>query len=227
MNRSQLNTIMEKWTYTPDILGINNFFRAAVLVSLVFINNEYHFLFQKRASNIRQGGEISFPGGKYEESDKDFEYTAIRETCEELGITQDKIIVLKELDTLVSPFESIIKSYLGVININSLDELNINKDEVEKVFLIPVDYILNTQPKEFFVEMEINPHQVDENSNRITIFPAKKYNLPAKYHKKWKGTPRKIYLYEHSGEVVWGFTANILKDTAEKIEKLLKEVADV
>lgn len=224
MNRLQLNSILENWDYTPSILGIENFFKASVLVPLVFIDNEYHFLFQKRAANIRQGGEISFPGGKYEETDKDFKVTAIRETCEEIGVEKEKINVLKELGTLVSPFDSIIKSYLGVININSLDELNINKEEVEKVFLVPVNFILNTQPEEFSVEMEINPHQVDENCNKINTFPAKKYNLPDKYHKKWKGTPRKIYLYEHSGEVIWGFTAFILRDTAEKLSKILKEI---
>lgn len=224
MNRLQLNSIIENWSYSPDILGIENFFKAAVLVPLVFINNEYHFLFQKRAKNIRQGGEISFPGGKYEESDKNFKITAIRETCEEIGISKDKITVLKELGTLISPFNLLIKSYLGIININSLDELNINKKEVEKVFLVPVNFILNTQPKEFFIETEMNPHQVDENSNIINTFPAKKYNLPDKYHKKWKGSPRKIFLYEHSGEVIWGFTAFILKDTAEKITEILKKV---
>jgi 8-oxo-dGTP pyrophosphatase MutT (NUDIX family) len=214
---------MKNWNYEPDILGIENFFKAAVLVPLVFINNEYHFLFQKRATNIRQGGEVSFPGGKYEDSDKNFQVTAIRETCEEIGISEDKIKVLKELGTLVSPFESIIKSYLGIININSLDELNINKEEVEKVFLVPVDFILNTQPEIFSVEMEINPHQVDENFNIINTFPAKKYNLPDKYHKKWKGNPRKIFLYEYSGEIIWGFTAFILKDTIEKIKVSLKK----
>lgn len=224
MNKSQLNRIIKNWHYTPNILGIENFFKAAVLVPLVFIDKEYHFLFQKRAANIRQGGEISFPGGKYESSDKDFKITAIRETCEEIGIPENKIHILKELGTLVSPFDSIIKSYLGIININSLDELNINKEEVEKVFLVPVNFILNTQPKEFSVEMEVNPHQVDENSHKVSTFPAKKYNLPDKYHTKWKASPRKIYLYEHSEEVIWGFTAFILKDTAEKLSKILKEI---
>ena len=70
----------------------------------------------------------------------------------------------------------------------------------------------------------MNPHQVNENSNVINTFPAKKYNLPGKYHTKWKANPRKIFLYEYSGEVIWGFTAFILKDTCDKISKILKKV---
>lgn len=224
MNRSQLNFLMKKWTYKPDILGIENFFKAAVLVPIVFIDQKAYFLFQKRAKNIRQGGEVSFPGGKYEEEDQNFKVTAIRETSEELGISEEKIEVLKELGTLVSPFQSIIKSYLGIIHINSLDELNINKNEVERVFLVPVEFILNTQPDEFSIEIEMNPQQIDKNSNIISTFPAKKYNLPDKYHTKWKANPRKIFLYEYLDEVIWGFTAFILKDTSEKISNILKKV---
>jgi len=110
---------------------------------------------------------------------------------------------------------------LGLIDINNLNELNINKDEVEKVFLVPVNFILNTQPKEFSIELEMNPHQVDENSKIINTFPAKKYNLPEKYHKKWKGKPRKIFLYEYNKEIIWGFTASILKDTCDKISNFI------
>ena len=66
--------------------------------------------------------------------------------------------------------------------------------------------------------------QVDENYNKINTFPAKKYNLPDKYHKKWKANPRKIYLYEHSGEIIWGFTAFILRDTSKKLKYLLKDI---
>src|SRR6187431_2670365 len=39
--------------------------------------------------------QIAFPGGKYEKEDADFMQTALRETCEEIGIHQDKIEVLK------------------------------------------------------------------------------------------------------------------------------------
>ena len=111
MNRLELNSVMKNWNYNSEILGLENFFKAAVLVPLILINNEYHFLFQKRAANIRQGGEISFPGGKHEESDINFEYTAIRETCEELGVEFEQISILKKLNTLISPFDTIIKSY--------------------------------------------------------------------------------------------------------------------
>jgi len=56
-----------------------------VLVLLVPINGEYHFVLQKRCTNIRQGGEICFPGGKVDENDETLEKVAIRETTKEMG----------------------------------------------------------------------------------------------------------------------------------------------
>lgn len=45
----------------------------------------------------RHGGQIALPGGKYEPSDGTMRATAIRETCEELGLEPDALEVLDEL----------------------------------------------------------------------------------------------------------------------------------
>jgi 8-oxo-dGTP pyrophosphatase MutT (NUDIX family) len=45
----------------------------------------------------RHGGQISLPGGKHEPSDPTMRDTAIRETCEELGLEPDVLEVLDEL----------------------------------------------------------------------------------------------------------------------------------
>lgn len=61
--------------------------------------------------------------------------TALRETCEELGIERQDIEVITQVDTFVS--HVYIENFLGVIKINDLQALNINKDEVEYVLPYP------------------------------------------------------------------------------------------
>lgn len=51
----------------------------------------------ERTPHGRHGGQISLPGGKHEPSDATMRATAIRETCEELGLEPDALEVLDEL----------------------------------------------------------------------------------------------------------------------------------
>ena len=111
------------------------------LIPLIFLKDEYHFLFEKRANNIRQGGEVSFPGGEFDSNkDKDFLDTAVRETIEEIGVTKEKIQIIGSMGTLVAPMGVTVDSFVGVLNINSLNVLKIDENEVERIFTIPVSY---------------------------------------------------------------------------------------
>lgn len=92
-----IDRLKESFKKPVDILNRHKMKNYAVMIPLVFLNGEYNFLFQKRAKNIRQGGEISFCGGAKDRSDRDFLDTAIRETIEEIGIDRDKIEVLGRL----------------------------------------------------------------------------------------------------------------------------------
>ncbi|MEP0826111.1 MAG: CoA pyrophosphatase [Nitrososphaera sp.] len=61
---------------------------AAVLVIIHYHDNEPHVFLTKRSSNLKaHKGEISFPGGRYVESDGTLLATALRETEEEIGIS--------------------------------------------------------------------------------------------------------------------------------------------
>lgn len=92
MNKDDLSRLKTNLPQAPGILGKKEYFNSAVLVPLVMIDGDYNFLFQKRAAHIRQGGEICFPGGRYD-PEKDFscKETAIRETMEELGVERNII----------------------------------------------------------------------------------------------------------------------------------------
>lgn len=74
---------------------------AAVLILLFPEAGILHTLFMKRNEyDGPHSGQISFPGGMYEEKDLDLMETALRETCEETGVFTEDIKVLGKLTPL-------------------------------------------------------------------------------------------------------------------------------
>ncbi len=71
---------------------------AAVLVPLYLQNGELHAVFTKRRDDLRRHpGEISFPGGRYDEGEPDLRATALREAEEEIGLPADAVELLGAL----------------------------------------------------------------------------------------------------------------------------------
>lgn len=109
---------------------------AAVLVPLCLVKNKPSVLLTVRSSMVgRNKGDVSFPGGLREMSDKDAIHCALRETEEEIGISVDRSAVW----TVMNPFPSRnsdlavtpVIAHIGNINV---DDCKINLDEVELVF---------------------------------------------------------------------------------------------
>ena len=76
--------------YVPKIIGAEKG-EYAVLIPLMEKEDGFHVLLEKRGALVPQPGEISFPGGRMEEFDQGAAETAVRETCEELGVEQKAI----------------------------------------------------------------------------------------------------------------------------------------
>lgn len=221
MNENLLNQIKERIPSEHGVMNSFAFPRSSVLLSFFIKKGEPHLIFQKRNPSIKQGGEICFPGGHYdEETDENTLETSIRETIEEMGITREKIMVLGQIDTLIAPMGAIIDCYLGELKINSLSDLNINKDEVDKVFSVPLLWFINNPPSEYDVHMEFKPHYTDHNGNEITLLPVEELGLPDRYRKPWGLRNHKIYAYQTHGETIWGITAHMVKH----ISKLLQDL---
>ncbi len=71
---------------------------AAVLVPLYIRDGELHAVFTKRRDDLRRHpGEISFPGGRYDEGEQDLRATALREAHEEIGLPADAVDVVGAL----------------------------------------------------------------------------------------------------------------------------------
>ena len=219
MNKKDLNKLVKSLPEVPGILRKDEFFNSAVIIPFVFIDGEYHLLFEKRAANIRQGGEICFPGGEYDPKlDKDFSETAVRETIEELGIGIEKIKVLGLLDTLLGPMSVTVDSSIAELDIKDLEELNIDKSEVEKAFLVPVSWFLNNPPEEYFVQLIVHPHYTNEKGETVHLLPSKELELPERYNQPWHAGKRKIYVYRLKEGVLWGLTAALVREVINRLK---------
>lgn len=189
-----------------------------MLVPLVEIDNKFHFLFEKRANHIRQGGEVSFPGGEFDnKKDQGLRHTALRETSEELGLPTDKIKIIGKVGTLVAPMGVTVDAFVGVLSINNLDDLSIDKNEVEKVFLVSVEHFLKWKPEEYSVKLEVHPSYTDEKGKKIELLPVQKLGLPSRYSKPWKNGVHRILVYNSTEEVIWGITAEIVYELCKMI----------
>jgi 8-oxo-dGTP pyrophosphatase MutT (NUDIX family) len=216
MNKKQFIKFIKNLPKDTNVMGRDRYFNSAVLVPLVKIEGEYYLLFQKRAANIRQGGDICFPGGGYEEEDKSFEDTALRETKEELGIKRKNIKILGQLDTYVAPIGAVIESFVGVIKKKAVDKMVIDKREVEKTILIPIKFFKEHEPEVYTLKYEVHPYTITEDGEKEVHFPVEELGLPETYHKPWGHKRHKVWVYKYEGEVIWGITAVIVNDLLKR-----------
>ena len=99
-----------------EVRGATN---AAVLVPLYLHRGRLHAVFTKRQDDLRRHpGEISFPGGRYDEGEPDLRATALREAQEEIGLPSDAVEIVGALQPTptiatgyaVYPFVGLIES---------------------------------------------------------------------------------------------------------------------
>lgn len=75
--------------------------QSAVLILLYPHNNELHLVLTLRPTyDGMHSGQVSFPGGRYEEGDENLTATALRECHEEIGVCPDEMTVIGQLTPL-------------------------------------------------------------------------------------------------------------------------------
>lgn len=91
--------------------------KAAVLICFYPDHDEISLaLIRRNEYDGVHSGQISFPGGRYEESDPDLIYTALREAEEEVNIPASKVDVLGEITPVyIPPSNFIVKAVVGWI----------------------------------------------------------------------------------------------------------------
>lgn len=208
----ELDSFVENLPKSPGFEGEDEYLTSVVLLLLVPINGEFHILFEKRSASIRQGGEVSLPGGRLDDHDASLQETAIRETTEEVGIPADRIRIVGRLNSILAPMGSLVHVFAGISNVMS-DEIRINPKEVEKAFLLPVSYFQENRPETYKVLTEVHPFHIDAVTKEKTIlFPTKELGLPERYWNSWGGFKHNVYVYRTDEGAIWGITARIVRD---------------
>lgn len=217
MNENDLSCFIDTLPSYPGIHGKERLFNSAVFMPFVLIDGEYHLLFEKRAQDISQGGEICFPGGRHDpETDKSCMETAVRETVEELGIGHDKITVKGVMDTLIAPMGASVDVIVGTIDIETLDEIKLQKAEVETIFTVPVSWFENNKPEKYTVRLEVKPSYVNEKGEEIQLLPVEELGLPERYRKPWGGRKYRVLVYKTDEGLIWGITAELVYEAVKK-----------
>ena len=138
------NDLMEN-----EVVRTENLTEAAVLIPIVERNNGLKVILTKRSNNLKQHpGQISFPGGKSEKTDKSLVATALRETREEIGINNKNVEILGQLSKHVTITGFKITPFIGKIRTGF--STKIQTSEVSEIFEVPLSYLSN--PKNFRVE---------------------------------------------------------------------------
>lgn len=204
MKLNELAGLANKLPQNPGLNASGEYFVSVVVLLLVPIDGEYHILFEKRAPSIRQGGEISLPGGEFDESDGTLEMAALREVEEEVGIPRSKIKIIGRLDSVIVPLGVMVNVFVGVSDVSE-SEITANPKEVEKAFLIPVSHFQHNQPETYELMTRIYPSFTDAKTNdEVVLLPSKELGLPERYWKSWGGARHKVYVFKTSEGTIWG-----------------------
>ncbi|MBL8379298.1 MAG: CoA pyrophosphatase [Burkholderiales bacterium] len=115
--------------------------RAAVLVPIV-ARSTLSLLLTERPAHLRQhAGQISFPGGRAEDGDRDAAETALREAGEEVGLTRDRVEVIGELPEYLTVTNYRVTPVVALVH--PPFELAPDAGEVAEAFEVPLAFLLD------------------------------------------------------------------------------------
>jgi len=118
--------------------------RAGVLILLYLKGKRVLVVLTRRTELVeRHQAQISFPGGRQEEGES-LEQTALRETCEELGVQSSTIQILGKLTPLYIPPTNYC-IYPVVARMTEQPQFKPSPYEVAEVLEIPLDYLFDPQ----------------------------------------------------------------------------------
>ncbi|HEX2590412.1 MAG TPA: CoA pyrophosphatase [Rhizomicrobium sp.] len=119
---------------------------AAVLLPIV-ARREPTILFTQRTETLsKHAGQVSFPGGRADDTDVSLVQTALRETQEETGIDPAFVTVAGFLDSYETGTGYAILPVVGMLTEGFA--LNPHADEVAEIFEVPIAWLLEEANKE-------------------------------------------------------------------------------
>lgn len=115
---------------------------ASVLVPIIDHPGEATVLFTRRTLHLKKhSGQVSFPGGRAEPQDPSPEFTALRETQEEIGLPPERVEVIARLPEYFTRTGFRVTPVVGVVT--PPVELIPDAREVDEVFEVPLGFLLD------------------------------------------------------------------------------------
>ncbi len=178
---------------TSEILKNLTEYKASAVAIILFENqDDHHFiLIQRTEYNGKHSGQISFPGGKKEESDTSFEHTARRESFEEIGIDLGDATLLGKLSPVYIPVSGFLVEPF-VFHYPYTPKFQLQDREVASIFSVPI--------KELLQETVISTMNIS-SENKLVMKNVPCFNLQEKQ--------------------VWGATALMINELREVIIKAM------
>ncbi len=117
--------------------------QAGVLLLLYPIRDVLHMVLTVRTSDLNHhSGQVSLPGGGWEEGDASLQETALRETQEEIGIVTDGLELLGFLTPIyVPPSNNIVHPF--VAHVPQRPAFHPDPKEVAELLHVPLHLLLN------------------------------------------------------------------------------------
>ncbi|HEY2032964.1 MAG TPA: CoA pyrophosphatase [Rhizomicrobium sp.] len=160
---------------------------AAVLMPIIAKPVPTVLLTQRTETLSRHAGQVSFPGGRVDDTDETPLATALRETHEETGITPDFVSVAGFMEGYETGTGFAILPVVGVVKLGFT--LMPNPAEVHDVFEVPLSFLLDPKNREL-------------------------------QSREWQGRKREFYAFNYGSHYIWGATAAILVNFAERFAGL-------
>ena len=189
--------------HQPGLLGARRSY--AVLCPLVERPDGLHLLFEVRARNLSQGGEVCFPGGRTEAGETPAQ-CALRETEEELSIPAAEVSLLGTPDFICNQMGFLLRPVLGLVSPAGFAALRPSPAEVAEAFTAPLSFFAETAPEPW--RYELVP-QVPED------FPYESVGIPRDY--AWNHGWVDVPVWYWQGHAVWGMTARLVRDLIKSL----------
>lgn len=137
---------LERKTYLKDKSYAENEPKNAAVLMLVYPKNEmaHLALIVRNTYPGVHSSQIGFPGGKEELEDGTLEFTALRETEEEVGVQIEKVEIIRRCSEIyIPPSNFLVTPFLGFSDENL--QFTPNPAEVKRVIELPIHHLLNDE----------------------------------------------------------------------------------
>ena len=162
---------------------------AAVLVPMLRQDKRWHILFTRRTSSLPEhSGQVAFPGGRADPEDDTLEETALREAYEEIKLLPNDVQILGRMRELRT-----ISNYCVMPVVGSIPwpyEFQLAREEVSRVFTIPLEWLADLKNHEIKYRELPSPHSP----------------VPV------------IYFNHYDGELLWGISAEITMNLLKSLQ---------